>query len=77
MSDNQPSDWRAIPALCERLNQGAAAPTFTPHAMRHYVRHADHNGLAPAVRRIGRKILVSEAGFLAWLDKQTAKRRMA
>jgi len=62
------TDWRAIPALVEILNQGAEHPTFTDHAIRHYVRHADENGLAPHVRRLGRKILVSESGFHDWLN---------
>lgn len=64
------TDWRAIPALVERLNHGAEHPTFTDHALRHYVRHADENGLAPHVRRLGRKILVSESGFHAWLNTE-------
>jgi len=62
------TDWRAIPALVEILNRGADTQTFTDHAIRHYVRHAAENGLAPHVRRLGRKILVSESGFHAWLN---------
>ncbi len=69
-----PNDFRAIRPLCERLNTGAAAPTFTTHPVRHYVRHCQHNGLAPHVRRLGRKILVSESGFLAWLDSKKGAR---
>jgi hypothetical protein len=64
------TDWRAIPALVERLNDGAECPSFTDHAIRHYVRHADENGLAPHVRRLGRKILLSESGFHAWLNSE-------
>jgi hypothetical protein len=62
------TDWRAIPALVEILNEGAKNPTFTDHAVRHYVRHADENGLAPHVRRLGRKILISQSGFMHWLN---------
>ncbi len=62
------ADWRSVEALCERLNEGARKPTFTTHAIRHYTRMAESNGLAPHIRRIGRKILISESGFVAWLD---------
>lgn len=68
-----PNDYRAIVPLAERLNAGATHPTFTSHAIRHYVRNCGTNGLAPHVRRIGRKILVSESGFLAWLDSKGAR----
>jgi len=65
-----PSPWRSIPALAERINAGADSPTLSAHALRHYVRNAHRNGLAPPhVRRLGRKILVNEAGFLAWLGE--------
>lgn len=62
-----PTDFRSIPALCERVNAGASKPTLTEHALRHYVRHSKENGLAPHVRRLGRKILISESGFYEWL----------
>lgn len=64
------TDYRSISALCERLNSGANHPTLTEHAARHYVRHADENGLAPHIRRLGRKILISESGFYEWLESQ-------
>jgi hypothetical protein len=67
------NDFRVIDSLVERLNAGATHPSFSPHAMRHYVRNSATNGLAPHVRRLGRKILVSESGFLAWLDSKTPK----
>jgi hypothetical protein len=59
--------WRSIPALAERLNAGARLETFSAHALRHLVRNAARNGLAPFVRRIGRKILIDEVGFMVWL----------
>lgn len=74
MQPSAPSDFRAINALCERLNAGAATPSFTTNALRHYVRAADKNGLAPYVRRLGAKILISESGFLGWLDSKQARR---
>lgn len=64
-----PSPWRSIPALAERINAGAGATTLSAHALRHYVRNAHRNGLAPHVRRLGRKILVNEQGFLDWLGE--------
>lgn len=72
MQPNVPSDFRAINALCERLNAGASTPSFSTHAVRHYVRQADKNGLAPYVRRLGSKILISESGFLGWIDSKQA-----
>lgn len=63
--------WRSIPALVERLNAGAKKPTFTENAIRYYVRHRQTNGLAPHVRYIGRKIVIHEPGFLAWLAGET------
>jgi hypothetical protein len=64
------SDWRSVDALCEIVNAGARKPTMTTHALRHYVRFADSNGLAPFIRRLGRKILISESGFWVWLNGQ-------
>lgn len=68
MSEYSASQWRSIPALEERLNEGATKPTFTSHALRHLIRNAERNGLAPHVRHIGRKILVNEPGFIGWLE---------
>ncbi|MEA3638732.1 MAG: hypothetical protein VBE63_02170 [Lamprobacter sp.] len=66
-----PSPWRSISALAARLNAADPQhPTLTAHAIRHYVRRADQNGLQPHVRRLGRKLLVNEAGFIDWLENQ-------
>jgi hypothetical protein len=62
--------WRSIPAMADVLNEGSKHPTFTTHALRHLTRAAAENGLAPHVRRIGRKILVDERGFRRWLNEQ-------
>ncbi|MGB5833433.1 MAG: hypothetical protein WBG92_15755 [Thiohalocapsa sp.] len=67
-----PIQWRSIPALAERINAGAKHPTLSSHAIRHYVRRANENGLAPHIRRLGRKLLVNEAGFIDWLGQQGA-----
>ena len=62
--------WRSVAALADALNGGAKVQTFTVHAIRHYVRFAEKNGLAPHVRRIGQKILIDETGFRGWIDAQ-------
>lgn len=69
-SSNTLSQWRSIGALAERLNAGAKRPTFTEYSLRHYIRNAHRNGLAPAVKRLGRKILVNEDAFIAWLNSR-------
>ena len=63
-----PPVWRSPAALAERLNQGASRPTFTINSIRHLVRESPRNGLGPAVRRIGRKVLIDEVAFRAWLE---------
>lgn len=62
--------WRSPAALAERLNQGAAKPTFTINSIRHLVRESPRNGLAPAVRRLGRKVVIDEVAFRAWLESR-------
>jgi hypothetical protein len=62
--------WRSIPALADALNAGASRPVFTHNSLRHYVRFAQMNGLAPHIRRLGRKILIDEIGFRNWIDGQ-------
>lgn len=62
--------WRSVAALADSLNGGSKVQTFSTHAIRHYVRFAADNGLAPHVRRLGSKILIDEVGFRAWIDAQ-------
>lgn len=62
--------WRSVPALADSLNAGAKVQSFTVHAIRHYVRFAAVNGLAPHIRRLGSKILIDEIGFRAWIEAQ-------
>jgi hypothetical protein len=61
--------WRTIGGLAASLNAGAPEAVFTPHAIRHYVRGAVASGLAPSIRRLGRKILIDEVGFRQWIDR--------
>ncbi|MBK1655232.1 hypothetical protein CKO29_11030 [Allochromatium vinosum] len=72
MPESPPTDWRSVPALAEIINRGSPRPTLSVHAIRHYARNAASNGLAPHVRRLGRKVLISESGFFAWLNEQQA-----
>jgi len=69
LPDHQPV-WRSVGALADSLNAGATRPTFTEHSIRHYVRFAETNGLAPHIRRLGSKILIDEVGFLLWIAGQ-------
>jgi hypothetical protein len=62
--------WRSVAALADSLNEGSQRKTFTTHSIRHYVRFADRNGLAPHIRRLGSKILIDEIGFRDWIDRQ-------
>lgn len=69
----QPS-WLTIKLLSQ------IEPAFTPASLRNLVFLAEPrktskgeikgNGLAPHIRRIGAKVLINHAGFLAWIDEQ-------
>ena len=69
--------WRSLAALAEVLNAGAEEKTFSRHGIRHYVHQAMAGyepTLQPYIRRIGRKLLVSEPGFLYWLATRPCTR---
>lgn len=38
--------------------------------LRHFVFHADANGFAKVVKRVGRRVLIDEAAFFEWVDEQ-------
>lgn len=46
---------------------------FTIPMLRYYILHAHSNELTPALRRIGRKILIRRDLFINWLEKQSSK----
>lgn len=69
-TETPPPQWRSIAALVAALEEGSPRPTWTQHGVRHYIRHAASNGLAPYIRRIGRKILIDEVGFRRWIAGQ-------
>lgn len=65
------STWLTVKLLAK------SEPAFTEAAIRNLIfKAADResslgvirgNGLAPHIRRVGRKVLINHAGFLAWL----------
>lgn len=38
--------------------------------LRHLVFHAPKNGFDAVVRRVGRRVLIDEAAFFAWVEKK-------
>ena len=44
-------------------------PSITPGMLRWWLFHRDQNGLARAVRKVGRRLLIDEGDFFDWLDK--------
>ncbi len=46
---------------------------FTLGGLRWLLFHRDTNGLSRAVVRVGRKILLDEEEFFAWLDEQNGR----
>ena len=78
-SRNTPADiqlepWRSVPALADALNNGADCPTFTVAALRNQLARRHENGLAPFVRKVGRKVIVSEPGYNYWLSQHPVSR---
>ena len=43
-------------------------PAFSEASLRFHIFHEKTNGLANAIRRVGRKILINESLFLEWVD---------
>lgn len=50
-------------------------PWPTQAGLRDLVLKADRNGLAPAIRRVGRRVLIDEDAFFVWVDAQNGGRR--
>lgn len=67
----QAGSWLTVKLLAEK------EPAFTESAIRNLVFKAydrqssigiiPGNGLAPHIRRIGKKVLINHAGFLSWV----------
>ncbi len=47
-----------------------AHPAFTPGSLRWLLFHRQTNGLERAVVHIGRRLLIDEDRFFAWVDEQ-------
>lgn len=61
-----PAARRLIPA--SKWHQYHPWPTQA--GLRDLILKARRNGLASAIRRVGRRVLVDEAAFFAWVDQQ-------
>jgi hypothetical protein len=50
-------------------------PAFTEASLRHYIFHADKNGLtkAGAISRLGKKVVINVEKFKAWIEAQGAQ----
>lgn len=46
---------------------------FTMPMLRYYVLNAHKNGLARALRRIGRKVLIRRDLFIDWIEEQSSR----
>ena len=41
-----------------------------PSGLRYFIANADKNGFDRVYRRVGRRLLIDEAAFFAWVDAQ-------
>ncbi len=48
-------------------------PAFTQGSLRNLIFNAKTNGLDSALVRIGRKVLIDESAFFAWIDRQNGR----
>jgi hypothetical protein len=46
---------------------------FTVPMLRYYVLHAHSNGLASAIRRLGRKVLIRRDLFIRWIETKQGR----
>jgi hypothetical protein len=47
-------------------------PQFSESSIRWWLRERRNNGLAPHVRKIGKKVYLHVPGFMAWINSRTA-----
>lgn len=52
-------------------------PAFTEPSLRWLLFNREHNGFNSCVVRIGRRVLIDEAEFVAWLKSQREARGVA
>ncbi len=56
------------------LTQWNKHHTWPPQGgLRHLVFHSATNGFADVIKRAGRRILIDEAAFFAWVDAQNER----
>lgn len=48
-------------------------PAFSESSLRYNIFHEATNGLDKAIKRIGRKILIDEGAFFAWVEDQNMR----
>lgn len=68
MSDDKPKDFMDP----GQLAKDSCCP-FSKRALYWYIWRAAVNGLAPAIYRVGRKVIISRAGFIEWLTSHPTK----
>ena len=44
-------------------------PAFTAGALRYLIFHAESNGFRPALRKVGRRVLINEEAFFLCIEK--------
>lgn len=66
----QPNNQVVPPRAFVTVNQLAEIPEipFTVGAIRMQIARAEQNGLAPHIRRVGRRVLINLPGYFAWID---------
>jgi hypothetical protein len=55
-----------VPQFC------AEHPWPSLGGLRHLIFHASANGFDSAILRVGRRVLIDEAAFFAWMDRQVS-----
>ncbi|MGC4080291.1 MAG: hypothetical protein QM702_25225 [Rubrivivax sp.] len=63
-------DWKTIEEVT-----AAGHGKYSEHTIRYCLRNRETNGLAPAVRRLGKRLLISKSRFEAWLANGAGVRR--
>lgn len=59
-----------IPSLLTVRQFSAKYPAFPEGGMRHRIFHADKNGFARCIRRVGAKVLIDESEFFKCVEEQ-------
>ncbi len=68
MTEERPKDYMTP----TQLVKDPCCP-FSKRALYWHICRAGINGLAPAIYRVGRKVILSRSGFVAWLTSHQRK----